>query len=83
MNPLLVHVPEIEEALSGTGDDDVEHLVCCREEVALCGERLDGWIDGDGSGDTCIRCEVIDRAAVPCGAPFCRLRSAWRLLRPS
>jgi hypothetical protein len=71
---------QAEHALLG-GDSDV-HVCCCRPNVALCGKDLSGYHDADEEEPTdCIRCEVLDEADVPCGAPFCRLRSAWRVLR--
>ena len=73
----------VEEAVAG---DDMTHMTCCRENVALCGADLTGWEDCDCDPrpeERCIRCDFIDEAELPCGAPFCRLRSWWRDRRSS
>jgi hypothetical protein len=83
--PLIVRVPAVEEQVDEVfaSDDSGVHVTCCRPGIALCGKRLEGEFCDDSEPTDCIRCEVIDEANTPCGAPFCRVRSAWRLLRSS
>lgn len=79
----MVTIPAVEvqaEKALSTDENDV-HVYCCRPEIALCGERLEGDFYDDEEPPDCIRCEVIYEALVPCGAPLCRLRRAWRVLR--
>ena len=80
IDPLTRVVVELE-----AGDDDYGHIVCCRPNVALCGEDMTGAPSDEDRPDdeTCIRCLVIEEADVPCGAPLCRLRSFWRAWRTS
>lgn len=56
-------------------DDDGVHLVCCDEDVALCGSDRSGrpFTDNPPDCDECIRL-----AEGTCGAAFCRLRQWWR-----
>lgn len=64
------------------GDAD-SHIYCCDPGRSLCGETLEGEDLGrlcDGPVD-CMRCEVINAAHRPCGAPFCNLRCWWRRWR--
>jgi hypothetical protein len=77
-----VYWPVLE--LADETDDYETHIVCCRDDVALCGEDVSGdpWDDPeiDEAGD----CEIcVNRywLKVPCGAPFCRLRTRWRRWR--
>lgn len=85
MIPLIVRVPavEVQAEAALAGSDSEVHVYCCRADAALCGERLEGEFFDDDEPTDCIRCEVIDEADVPCGAPFCRLRSWWRNRRSS
>lgn len=84
MIPLTILVPDIEDQVEGAfaGDERDMHLYCCSPDVALCGVDLSHGEDGEDTDPIdCIRCEVIHEAGLPCGAPFCRLRSAWRWWR--
>jgi hypothetical protein len=85
MIPLIVRVPavEVQAEAAFAGDDADVHVFCCNEDVALCGESLEGDFYDEDQPTDCIRCDVIDEADVPCGARFCRLRSWWRNRRSS
>lgn len=68
--------PEVRDQT--TADDDTSHVVCCNQQLSLCGERLDGeWYDGR-SAHPCRRCDELDKAEVPCGARACLLRRFMR-----
>jgi hypothetical protein len=71
--------PTEPEVLAEDGDQDI-HIYCCNPDRALCGERLNGplVVDDEDSDDDCIVCHSLAEMDVPCGALFCRLRSAWR-----
>lgn len=82
MIPLSIQIPAVEEQAEQamSGGDDVSHKTCCREAVSLCGQDVTGWRECEEEpppAQRCIRCDFIDEAELPCGAPFCRLRSAW------
>lgn len=64
--------------LAGLTDDNESHLYCCDPDRSLCGERLTGSFLDDDDPVECTRCEDIDSADAPCGAPLCRLRQVAR-----
>jgi hypothetical protein len=53
------------------------HIVCCRPELALCGDVLNGEFIDDDEAIDCADCVVADESGQPCGAPLCRLRGWW------
>lgn len=62
---------------AATGDVET-HLECCRIDVALCGERLQGEYVDVVPDDACEVCLNMDRLNGSCGALFCRRRQWWR-----
>jgi hypothetical protein len=67
------------EPFTDDGADET-HIYCCNPDRALCGEQLTGRLvaEDEDSDDDCIVCHGLAEMDVPCGALFCRLRSAWR-----
>ena len=59
-------------------DEDVAHLVCCDDDVAICGEDVRGecWVGNDEP--ECAVCRRMALAGASCPVFGCRLR---RLLR--
>lgn len=63
-----------------SSEDDVEHIVCCDDNLSLCGlplddseEIIDYWDeDDDNICELCVR--VVDE---PCGHPKCPDRKRW------
>jgi hypothetical protein len=65
---------------TGSGDDDLDHIVCCNPNRALCGRDVSTleWIaEGeDNAEDECVVCTHLYGST--CGASFCRMRQWWR-----
>ncbi len=63
-------------------DDDLNHIVCCNPDLALCGADASDaeWGDIDvEEPDDCVVCRDLEGGS--CGAPFCWLRNRWRWSR--
>lgn len=66
---------------TGSGDNDLDHIVCCDPNRALCGLDVTyvDWVEESAEEDECVVC--VDLWSLPktsCGKPFCRLRQRWR-----
>lgn len=59
------------ERIVGWGsDDDLDHTVCCDENIALCGRDVtdEPWVEV-GSPNQCVVCEDLwDQPCVRCDA---------------
>ena len=67
--------------MTDSGDDDLDHIVCCDPNRALCGVDMTDveWIEPGTEELECVVCE--DLAGSACGRRFCRLRREWRWRR--
>lgn len=56
-------------------DDNLDHLVCCDDNLATCGTDVTDvtWVD---SPTTCPTCAYIDEHDLPCPVPGCPYRVA-------
>lgn len=63
-------LPALRKPQPGVGEDLI-HLVCCDDDVALCGEDVSGqaWTGGT---QWCVVCKDLDPLPVACG-PQCRV----------
>lgn len=54
-------------------DEDLIHLWCCDENVALCGVDLAGEVVSESfrEDDICPLCRLVDNAGGSCGAAGC------------
>lgn len=54
-----------EEFVNSQPDEDAVHVVCCDDEVALCGSNVKDheWVDDDDE-TTCIACNYLSQ--FPC-----------------
>lgn len=54
-------------------DDRVPHLVCCHDDIAMCGTDVSGenWVDEEDPADNCKLCAYIDDEGLPCPLPDC------------
>lgn len=43
-----------------TASDEIVHMYCCNEDVALCGEDLTGHTYLEDSDNVCPKCDNID-----------------------
>lgn len=62
------------EQVTGGGEFEPVHLVCCDDYVALCGEPVlhDDWVDEDAPwDDTCAMCVCVSDTHRPCTVPTC------------
>jgi hypothetical protein len=62
---LLLDAP----AGSASGED-LRHVVCCDDDVALCGLDVSGD-DWSGEGPVCVPCEIEWKTGPPCPAADC------------
>jgi hypothetical protein len=55
---------------------DVDHLVCCDEDVALCGVDVAGQrvCPEDCGHPTCPMCALMSAEDIPCRDPGCSYR---------
>jgi hypothetical protein len=61
--------------------DDLTHVTCCDDNVAMCGENVSGqrWVD-DSEETTCPICAWAEEADLACTIPGCpglRVMPAW------
>lgn len=55
-------------------DDDLDHIVCCNDDITLCGRYLPGDDFMDLSvedPDVCEICANKERIGAPCTVPGC------------
>lgn len=62
-----------------TSDTNDVHVVCCDEDLAMCGVVLTGgtFLPDDAPVD-CPICEIVDGNGLPCDDPCCPFRQAAR-----
>jgi hypothetical protein len=53
-----------------TSTVDETHIVCCDDNVAMCGADVTGtpWVESD---DVCPLCELVEDEDLPCPVPGC------------
>lgn len=57
---------------SGAESDGLIHVVCCDDDLALCGTPVPGdlWMPRVSTPDDCAVCRDLDEAEAPC-SPAC------------
>lgn len=62
------------------GDDVIRHLVCCDDDVAMCGEDLAGvaWDLTCRPELDCALCVLVAAEGMPCPAAGCSLFTGYR-----
>lgn len=53
-------------------DADRHHIVCCDDDIAICGQDVSqhAWSDGKGTAQ-CQTCRRMERDGEPCPVPGC------------
>lgn len=54
--------------------DELDHLYCCDENVAMCGIDLTDVVEipADEDGPVCPLCNYVESEGLPCPAPGCK-----------
>lgn len=55
--------------------DDAIHVVCCDEDLALCGSVLAGEFVPNETETSCPICAIAEAEDLPCGDPACPART--------
>ncbi len=59
-------------ASAATGDDDLDHIVCCDDNLTLCGLDAEDMEWGNGWAEKwCPMCVLAEAEAWGCTAPGC------------
>jgi hypothetical protein len=74
----LLELPLVEPVIADV-DDNLDHIVCCDDDITLCGLYLPGdefcEINVDAP-DVCEVCANKERLGQPCTVADCRKRSS-------
>ncbi len=64
--------PTASPARTSLSDDDIDHLYCCDENVAMCGADLTDTPDGPEFDEVCRLCLLAEQSGMPCPVPGCQ-----------
>jgi hypothetical protein len=58
---------------AGNDDPEVDHLTCCDDDIAMCGEDLSGaeWCESPGDRPVCPLCALVAEDGLPCPVKGC------------
>jgi hypothetical protein len=72
---MLTDMPASKPDAAETAADDICHLWCCDEDIAMCGEDITGHPqcphDGIENCIVCPMCGLAEDEGLPCPVPGC------------
>jgi hypothetical protein len=55
------------------GEPDLQHVICCDDDLAMCGKDVTGeiWASDEEASEFCPLCFLAEEQGLPCPVPGC------------